>query len=158
MENGTRARGRCVPQWLQRCREFSCLAETEHLSSAAANRHALQLPYMSGKPLWTAEEVILVLSLYFEHGQLPASDRKVVEVSRLMTALPVNINGEHAGTVRRPGAVAMKLANFAYADNPRGGLRNVGPRDRRFFDTYKNCRDDCHKRAEAIRQSVTNRH
>lgn len=113
---------------------------------------------MAGNPLWTADEVILVLSLYFAHGQLPASDPKVVEVSRVMSALPVNDNGEHAGTVRRPGAVAMKLANFAYADNPRGGLRNVGPRDRRFFDTYKICRNDCHKRAQAIRQSVTDRH
>lgn len=110
---------------------------------------------MAGKPLWTAEEVILVLSLYFECGQLPASDPKVVEVSRVMSALPVNVNGDHAGTVRQPGAVAMKLANFAHADNPRGGLRNVGPRDSRFFDTYKDCRDNCHKRAQAIRRSVT---
>ena len=111
---------------------------------------------MAGKPLWTPEELILVLSLYFEHGQLPASDPKVVEVSRVMSALPVNVNGDHAGTVRQPGAVAMKVANFAYADDPRGGLRNVGPRDRRYFDTYKDCRDDCHERARAIRRSVAN--
>ena len=110
---------------------------------------------MAGKPQWTDEEVIMVLSLYFEYGQLPASDRKVVEASRVMSALPVNINGDHAGTVRQPGAVAMKLANFSYADNPRGGLRNVGPRDRRFFDTYEDCRDNCHERAQAIRRSVT---
>jgi hypothetical protein len=101
-----------------------------------------------------AEEVILVLSLYFEHGQLPASDPRVVGVSRVMSALPVNVNVDHAGTVRQPGAVAMKLANFAYADNPRGGLRNVGPRDRRFFDTYKDRRGDCRRRAQAIRRSV----
>ena len=111
---------------------------------------------MNGKPLWTADEVILVLSLYFEHGQLAANDPKVVEVSRVMSALPVNVNGDHAGTFRQPGAVAMKLANFAYADNPRGGLRNVGPRDRRFFDTFKACRDGCHERAAAIRRSLAN--
>lgn len=95
-----------------------------------------------------------MLDLYFEHGQLSASDPKVVEVSRLMSALPVNVLGEHAGTVRQPGAVAMKLANFAHADNPRGGLRNVGPRDRRCFATYKDSRGDCHKRARTIRRNL----
>lgn len=124
-------------------------------TTRAAAGHALQFAGVARKPLGTDEEVILVLSLYFEYGQLPASDPKVVEVSRVMSALAVNVNGDHAGTVRQPGAVAMKLANFSYADYPRGGLRNVGPRDRRFFDTYKDCRDNCHQRARAIRGSVT---
>ena len=48
----------------------------------------------------------------------------------------------------------MKLANFAYADDPRGGLRTVGPRDQSFFDTYADRRDECHPLATAIRQGV----
>jgi hypothetical protein len=67
----------------------------------------------------------------------------------------VNVDGEHAGTVRKPGAVAMKLANFAHAENPGGGLRNVGPRDRGFFNAYKDRRDDCEELAQSIRRSVT---
>jgi hypothetical protein len=110
---------------------------------------------VAANPLWTPEEVVLVLSLYFEHGHLPASHPKVVELSRVMSALPVNVDGDHAGTVRKPGAVAMKLANFAYAEKPGGGLGHVGPRDRGFFDAYKDRRDDCEELAQAIRRSVT---
>jgi hypothetical protein len=106
--------------------------------------------------LWTPEEVILVLSLYFEEGKaLHANHPKVLELSCVMSALPVNVGGDHAGTVRKPGAVAMKLANFAHAENPGGGLSNVGPRDRRFFDAYKDRRDDCAKVAQDIRRTAT---
>ena len=107
---------------------------------------------MASKPLWTTDEVILVLSFYFEHGQLPATDPKVIELSRVMSALPVNVSGEHMGTIRNPDAVAMKLANFAHAENPRDGLSSVGPRDQRFFDAYTDRRDECQKLAKAIRE------
>jgi hypothetical protein len=111
-------------------------------------------PEMSRNPLWTDDEVVLVLSLYFEHGPLPASDEKVIELSRVMSALPVNVRGEHWGTVRKPGAIAMKLANFANAENPGEGLSSVGPRDRRFFDAYSDRRDDCRERARAIHRAA----
>ena len=92
-----------------------------------------------------------MLSFYFENGQLPSTDPKVIELSRAMSALPVNACGDHKGTVRNPGAIAMKLANFARADNPREGLSSVGPRDQQFFDAYKDRRGECHKRAQSIR-------
>ncbi len=108
---------------------------------------------MDRQPLWTTDEVILVLSLYFEHGTaLPATHPAVIEVSRVMSALPVNVSGDHAGTVRNPGAVAMKLANFAHAANPREGLRNVGPRDQKIFSDYANRREDCRRLAEKVRE------
>jgi hypothetical protein len=72
-----------------------------------------------------------------------------------MTGLPVNVDSDHKRTVRKPAAVAMKLANFAHAENPREGLSSVGPRDRALFDAYKDRRDHCHKLAEAIRRGLT---
>lgn len=81
---------------------------------------------MIARRRWSRDELLAVLHLY---SRLPFGqfDRRNSEVIRLAKLLG-----------RSPGAVALKLANYAHLDPylDRGGMANVSAADRSLWDEY----------------------
>ncbi|MDP2809268.1 MAG: HNH endonuclease [Rhodocyclaceae bacterium] len=78
---------------------------------------------------WTREQLKLAFYLYcqLEFGKLHSRNRDIIELAQLIG--------------RTPGAVAMKLVNFASLDpsitsTGRAGLGNAGSRDREIWDEF----------------------
>jgi 5-methylcytosine-specific restriction enzyme A len=111
---------------------------------------------MPSNPPWTIDELILALSLYFEHGALDDTDPLVVELSQIMNALPIDGEAYRDATFRNGNSVAMRLANYAHVDpaHEGAGLSSTGQRAREVFNAYADRRDDCHELARAIREGV----
>lgn len=79
---------------------------------------------------WTREQLKLAFYLYcqLEFGKLHSRNRDIIELARLIG--------------RSPGAVAMKLVNFASLDpaitsTGRAGLGNAGSLDREIWDEFQ---------------------
>ena len=92
-------------------------------------------------PPWTEDEVVLALDLYFrlDWKDMEAENEKVIEVSKLLNALP----GQGRSTVgdakyRNPNGVSMKLQNFkAFDERYEGkGLDRGSKLDRKVFERY----------------------
>lgn len=99
---------------------------------------------------WTREELILAFNLYCKltFGSLHSRNPRIIELA--------NIIG------RTPGAVALKLNNFASFDpflQSRGikGMRNVGRRDREIWDEFTNNWDELIFESEKILAKYQNR-
>ena len=109
---------------------------------------------MPRNPPRTADELVLALDLYFEHGWLDDTDPRVIELSSVLNALPHT--ALDATTFRNPNGVAMKLANFLALDPAYDGvgLTSSGRRDGEVFDAWKDRRADLHRLAESLRAGV----
>lgn len=94
-----------------------------------------------GRP-WGEREYIIVLHLYFLHHGEPHHDdlNYVQDASQLLG--------------RSPGAVAMRLENFASVDpeiaSRRAGLRNLTPIGKRVFEHWKDKREALRECAELL--------
>lgn len=104
---------------------------------------------MDGQKLWTREELILVINLYFKlpFGKLHSTNSEILELAQLLG--------------RSPGAVAFKLVNFASLDTSiiesgRKGAGNVSKLDKQiwfeFFDKWEALSIE----SEKIRAKFTN--
>ncbi len=117
----------------------------------AAYRRAAMAPR---NPPWTTDEVILALSLYFREGQLDDTDAKVIQLSGMLDALPIEcrraIRGDVSQRERRRDE-ARKLCRSLDPNYPGVGLSSVGRRDREIWEHYTERRDDCHRLADALR-------
>lgn len=99
------------------------------------------VPELYGKP-WGEREYIVALHLYFQHHGESHHDQLqyVHDAARLLG--------------RSPGAIAMRLENFASVDPEitahRLGLRNLTPLGKRVFDHWSNKRDALHECAAVL--------
>jgi hypothetical protein len=125
-------------------------------------------------PAWHRDEVILALDLYVARGcltggQLPGKgDAGVIELSRLMNALPIWTAAQRADTFRNPAGVALKLANFRAIERlvalqrgtpgaqglPRG-MQAFSVLDRVVFEEYVDRWQELRLEAEGIRAAAT---
>jgi len=73
---------------------------------------------MARNPVWTRDETILLLDLYFRVGRRPVSARHpdVVRFSMLLNRLPVHPAASRQTSFRNPNGIAMKLANLLRLD------------------------------------------
>ncbi len=92
---------------------------------------------------WTREELILAFNLYCKlpFGSLHSRNRRVLELAKIIG--------------RTPGAVALKLTNFASFDpylQSRGikGMANASKKDREIWDEFTNNWDDLIFESERI--------
>lgn len=111
---------------------------------------------MARNPNWSVDEVILALDLYFDHGQLDDTDPRVIEVSALMNALPMNIGTEHDATFRNPNGIAIRLANFAHYDPDYHGvgMDGGGALAQELYWAYRDRQDECHRLAQSLRKGI----
>jgi hypothetical protein len=120
-------------------------------------------------PPWHRDEIILALDLYVRRGclgggQLPGKDdTDVIELSRLMNALPIWTPDQRAQTFRNPAGVALKLANFRAIERLTGlergtrgaeqlprGMESFSVLDRVVFEEYLGRWQELRFEAEAI--------
>src|SRR4051812_49377953 len=115
---------------------------------------------MATNPAWSIDELILALDLYERsRPSLPGNrDPDVVELSRILNALPIHTTPPDAEKFRNPSGVAMKLANFASVD-PRHagkGLAAAGRLDAVVFQRYSHEPELLRSVASAIQTGATN--
>lgn len=86
---------------------------------------------IKGQRLWTREELILAINLYFKipFGRLHSNNHEIINLSKLIN--------------RTPGSVAYKLVNFASLDptlKARGikGAYNVSKQDKEIWNEFYN--------------------
>ena len=73
-------------------------------------------------PPWTREELILALDLYLRRGPgIDKNDPELLELSSLLSLLPIHTNRPDEARFRNPNGVHMKLANFVRFDPAREG-------------------------------------
>lgn len=85
---------------------------------------------MAKNPKWHRDELILALDLYLQHRKvLDDTHPAVIELSKVLNALPLYGDKPDAARFRNPNGVALRLANFAHLDpeHPGAGMKNVGP-------------------------------
>jgi 5-methylcytosine-specific restriction enzyme A len=71
---------------------------------------------MARNPDWVVDELILVLDLYLEYGQLDDTDPTVIEASEILNRLPIHSSRPDLERFRNPNGVALKMANFRAID------------------------------------------
>lgn len=114
-------------------------------------------PSRPRNPPWERDELILALDLYFRVGQGDDTDEEVVELSRVLTALPLHLEHLDPARFRNPNGVALKLANFAALDPdyPGVGMRRGGRRDREVWDEFHEDRERLRELARAINKAAS---
>lgn len=92
---------------------------------------------------WTEEEHLLALDLYFQHPEAVgrADHPEVIELSRVLNALPIHPVSQRNAKFRNPNGVGLKLANFRASD-PRedreGMARGAQEKQRSLIEKYLN--------------------
>lgn len=104
-------------------------------------------------PTWTTDELILAMDLYLRKGLLDDRDPEVVELSRVLNALPIHGDKGTGGTFRNPNGIALKLANFASLDESYSGkgMERGGRRDREVWGRFKEARSELSNLATLLR-------
>jgi 5-methylcytosine-specific restriction protein A len=109
-------------------------------------------------PAWAVDELILAFDLYERRRpQLPnRDDADVVDLSRVLNALPIHTTRPDEERFRSPSGVAMKLANFAALDPTRSGKGlDAGSRlDAVVFDRYHDDADTLRLLAAQLREGA----
>jgi 5-methylcytosine-specific restriction enzyme A len=96
-------------------------------------------------PAWSTDELALALDLYVREGQLDDRDERVIQLSQVLNALPLD-DTPVAENFRNANGVAMKLANFARLDPayPGTGLTRGGRRDEEVWTRFHDDPDELH--------------
>ena len=108
--------------------------------------------------LYTREELIVVLDLYFRRGSsLHVTSPEVVELSRTLRSMDVYPEDElpAADSFRSPNSVQRKIKGFQYYDpDVPGGLSNQGELTQQILFEFRSDREHLHSLAGQIRQRV----
>jgi 5-methylcytosine-specific restriction enzyme A len=90
-----------------------------------------------GNPDWSRDEVILALDLYFRcAGSMPGpNDPRVVELSKILRALPLHKDAAKNDRFRNPAGVAFKLQNIRQVASEQG-LNHTSATDRAVWADY----------------------
>lgn len=84
-----------------------------------------------GNPNWSRDEVILALDLYLQcQGNIPSpTDPRVIELSKVLNALPLHADARKNQAFRNPDGVGFKLQNIRQVATGKG-LGNTSSVDR----------------------------
>jgi len=106
-------------------------------------------------PKWIRDEQILLVDLYMTFGgSLPDPEHpKVIELSKLLAAMPWHPKSSRTATFRNPAGIAMKLRNLRTVETGIG-KRNVARIDRQVLDEFLGRRDELSDIAASIRKGV----
>lgn len=91
-------------------------------------------------PNWHRDEIILALDLYFDkdRGAISPSNRKIIELSKILNRLPIIQEKPDEAKFRNPNGVSLKLSNFLAVDpNYNGeGMSRGSKLDKQLFNEY----------------------
>jgi 5-methylcytosine-specific restriction protein A len=111
-------------------------------------------------PLWTRDELILALDLYFRCDPVHTSEKNldIIELSRVLNRLPIHTVQPDVHSFRSPGAVYMKLCNFLRLDPEYSGkgLDAGSKMDEVVWNDYAQERERLEAVAVAIRAQAEN--
>ena len=114
---------------------------------------------MARNPNWTRDESILALDLYFRLNPLLIDEKhpELVQLSRILNALPIHAKSQRLDTFRNPVGVYMKLCNLLRLDpNYQGkGLVAGSKLDEEVWKEFYSNREQLHSVANAIRRNYT---
>ena len=104
-----------------------------------------------GNPDWSRDETILALDLYLKcDGHVPGPTApKVMELSKILKALPVHVGAAKRDSFRNSAGVAFKLQNLRQVATGRG-LANVSSVDRDVWHDFGSKPEIVHKLAIQI--------
>ena len=108
-----------------------------------------------GNPKWTRDETIIALDLYFDSaGTIPSSsDERVIEVSRLLRALPYHDQAARKASFRNPDGVSFKLQNLRQVATGKG-LGNVSKMDRFVWEELGDQPNEVKRLADLIKAGI----
>ena len=114
---------------------------------------------MARNPLWTRDELILALDLYFRvnPGRASANHTEIRKLSKLLNALPVHAERVDEAVFRNPNGVYMKLCNFLRLDPEyKGkGLQRGGKLEESIWQEFGADRERLRQTAMMIRRSYS---
>ncbi len=117
-------------------------------------KQVLNMPTTHGhaNPRWTRDETILALDLYMRNRtKVPGKKAsEVIELSKLMAALPYHDRKERTDNFRNPDGVAMKLQNLRFLDTGEG-LTGASSMDKSVWEEFKDRQSELQEIAGAIR-------
>lgn len=93
-------------------------------------------------PIWSREELILALDLYYRHNPLTINKnhKEVVKLSQILNSLQIHNIRPNSNKFRNPNGVYMKLCNFLRFDtNYKGvGLQRGGKLEEQIWIEFNN--------------------
>jgi len=106
-------------------------------------------------PVWTREEIILALDLYFsiDVRKINGKSREVIKLSKTLQSLPIHAASLRLPNFRSPDGVVFRLLCFAYLD-PKSGIKGVAESsklDRSVFNEFSNDIPELRKEVFSIR-------
>ena len=110
-------------------------------------------------PNWHRDELILALDLYFRVSPLHTSEKnpEIVQLSKILNALPLHPKAERVKGFRNPNGVYMKLCNFLRLDpDYHGEGLDAGSKlDEEVWNEFYSNREQLSKIADAIRRNYS---
>lgn len=107
-----------------------------------------------GNPVWSTEEVILALDLYFSAGgALEASDPRVIKLSELLRSIPYHAKAAKKSSFRNADGVAFKLGNLHNLATGKG-FPKVSKTDRKVWEDFGDDPGRVALVAEVIREGL----
>lgn len=111
-------------------------------------------------PVWSREELILALNLYFEieSSQFTSSNPKVIELSETLNKLNIHSDRPDEIRFRNPNGVSMKLSNFLRFDsNYKGiGLERGGKLEEEIWNSFAGNKKLLQQKTDEILASISN--
>lgn len=111
-------------------------------------------------PKWHRDEIILALDLYFsqDRGSIDKSNPKIIELSKILNALPLFQERPDEEKFRNANGVTLKLSNFLSFDpNYAGkGMSSGSILDKLVFEEFYNKRQQLNFIANSIKEIVKN--
>lgn len=107
-----------------------------------------------GNPIWSTEEVILALDLYFKAGRaLDGSEPRVIELSELLRSFPYHAKAAKKSSFRNADGVAFKLGNLHNLATGKG-FSKVSKTDRKVWQDFGDDPGRVALVAEVIREGL----
>lgn len=107
---------------------------------------------------WTEDETILALDLFLQNDMRPLSQTspQVVELSQLLSDLPIHPLADRPANFRNTNGVARKILNLQYvATGGASGSENGSAVDSIVWDKFGRDVEQVHARARVIREQAT---
>jgi 5-methylcytosine-specific restriction protein A len=109
------------------------------------------------RPPWSRDEVVLALDLYLRNDRrvLNKTHPDVIELSRLLNAMPINID-KRTEKYRNTAGISLKLANLRSLDpkHESVGLKGASAMDREVWDEFADDPEILAREARRIRRFV----
>lgn len=110
-------------------------------------------------PVWSRDELILALDLYFRVSPSHTSDKnpEIIELSEILNSLPIHPSSARVEKFRNANGVYMKLCNFLRFDPEYkgAGLKAGGRLEEEIWQQFSNNRTALQDAAHAIRAGAS---